>query len=62
MEALSSSLGNLLLDDKYTDLEIKCSGESFRVHRAVVCNKSAVLAEQCENGFLVSQSVKPLLT
>ncbi|KAK5155506.1 hypothetical protein LTS14_005767 [Recurvomyces mirabilis] len=36
------------IDGKWTDLEIRCQDRTFRVHRAVVCSKSAVLAEQCE--------------
>lgn len=56
MDSLSSGLGSLLLDGKYTDLEIKCGDKSFKVHRAVVCNKSAVLAKQCD---LVSELHPP---
>ncbi|CAK3976998.1 BTB POZ domain [Lecanosticta acicola] len=51
-ESITRNIGNLLLDGRFSDLKIICQGEEVKVHRAVVCNRSAVLAEECDGGFL----------
>lgn len=43
----------LLNDSKYADLEIRCDGKTFKVHRAIVCPRSKVLDIECSGGFLV---------
>ncbi|KAF2165107.1 hypothetical protein M409DRAFT_24493 [Zasmidium cellare ATCC 36951] len=52
MAALASNIGALLHDPKYADLEIRCGGKSFKVHRAIVCSRSKVLDRECSGGFL----------
>ena len=56
MDSLTNGIGSLLLDPKYSDLEIRCDGKTFRVHRAIVCSKSKVLAEECDGVGEVSTS------
>lgn len=38
-------------DDKYADLTITCQGETFKVHRAVVCPRCKFFEACCEGGF-----------
>ncbi|KAK4550799.1 hypothetical protein LTR36_000379 [Oleoguttula mirabilis] len=51
MEHLTKSIGSLLLDPKYSDLEIRCEGRSYNVHRAIVCSSSEVIARMCNGEF-----------
>lgn len=39
---------DLLSSGKYSDLTIKCGDRSFKVHKAVVCPKSPVIAAECD--------------
>ncbi|KAK4580325.1 hypothetical protein LTR86_000528 [Recurvomyces mirabilis] len=48
MGLLSRNVEGPSIDDKWTDLEIRCHDGTFRVHRAIVCPKSVALAAQCE--------------
>lgn len=59
MAAPASSVGALLNDPKYADLEIRCDGKSFKLHRAIVCPRSKVLDIECSGGFLVDSHLPP---
>ena len=50
-----SDLHKLLLSEKYSDLTFACNGEEFRVHKAVVCIQSPILAAACDGPFKVRQ-------
>ncbi|TKA40365.1 hypothetical protein B0A54_09314 [Friedmanniomyces endolithicus] len=48
MNNLIKQMGSLLREPKFWDLEIKCEGRSYYVHRLIVCSNSPVLARECE--------------
>ncbi|SMQ54779.1 unnamed protein product [Zymoseptoria tritici ST99CH_3D7] len=50
IQSLTDATTRLSLDQKYADLEIHCGGQVFKVHRAVVCSASAVMAAQYDCG------------
>lgn len=60
MDSLVRGIADLLRTGNFSDLEVKCGGESFKVHRAVVCTRSTVMARQCSGGFMVSQVMHPV--
>lgn len=51
MDSLATSIGELLLDPKYADLEIQCGGKRFLVHRPIVCKRSRVIERECDGLF-----------
>lgn len=51
--AIYRSLRRLFLDDKYADLTIRCDGQDFRVHRAILCPQSPFFDRACHGGFKV---------
>ena len=53
MESLAKGIGSLLRDPKYSDLEIRCEGRTYYVHRAIMCSRSQVLAKECDGDFKV---------
>lgn len=48
---LLEGTANLLISEKYSDLTIITQTRSFKVHRAVVCTQSKVLAAMSDSGF-----------
>ncbi|KAK3683094.1 hypothetical protein LTR37_020579 [Vermiconidia calcicola] len=46
-----SVIAGLQNNPDFSDLTIKCHGREFRVHRAVVCQFSPVIADQCNSTF-----------
>ena len=52
-QALLARIADFFSDPKYSDVEIRCEGKSFQVHRNVVCSLSKVLAKECDDGFQV---------
>ncbi|KAK1055665.1 hypothetical protein LTR12_008525 [Friedmanniomyces endolithicus] len=49
MSGIIREMGALLRDPKFWDLEVKCEGRSYYVHRVIVCSNSPVLARECES-------------
>ena len=43
----------MMMSQKYTDLVLCCQGKEFKVHRAIICTQSPVLAAACDGGFKV---------
>jgi len=43
--------GELLETGKFSDLTIKCCGESFKVHKAVICPRSPFFMKACNGEF-----------
>ncbi|CAG7980488.1 unnamed protein product [Penicillium salamii] len=41
----------MLLDPKYSDLNIVCSDKVFSVHKCIVCTQSEFFAKACDGGF-----------
>jgi BTB/POZ domain len=48
----------LLNTGKFSDLTIKCHGESFKVHKAVVCPCSPFFMKACDGKFQVTAPTK----
>ena len=46
-------LAQLMDSEKYSDLKLVCQGLEFKVHKAIVCTQSPVLAAACDGGFQV---------
>jgi len=48
-EQLTATMGlaNFLQKRKDSDLAIACDGHVFKVHKRVLCAKSAVIAKEC---------------
>ena len=42
--------------EKYSDLKFVCQRQEFKVHKAIVCTQSRVLAAACDGGFQVRLS------
>jgi hypothetical protein len=56
MFSKSATLHNLALlmgAEKYSDIKLVCQGQEFKVHKAIVCTQSSVLAAACNRGFQV---------
>jgi hypothetical protein len=47
LEQTASLFGN----DEYADLEIRCEGRSFKVHKAIICTASSVIASACRHAM-----------
>lgn len=46
-------LAQLMDSEKYSDLKLVCQGLEFKVHKAIICTQSPVLAAACDGGFQV---------
>ncbi len=44
---------SLMITGKYSDLMIECQGVEWRVHKAIVCMRSVVMAKMVESGMKV---------
>jgi hypothetical protein len=51
--AAPHSLALLMGSEKYSDLKLVCQGQEFKVHKAIICTQSPVLAAACDGGFQV---------
>ncbi|KAF4632577.1 hypothetical protein G7Y89_g5550 [Cudoniella acicularis] len=47
----SIGLAQLLNSEKYSDLKLVCQGQEFKVHKAIVCTQSPVLAAASNGSF-----------
>ncbi|CAG8950318.1 hypothetical protein HYFRA_00006811 [Hymenoscyphus fraxineus] len=54
--SLLSTISSLRNDDKYTDLEIRCQGQVFNVHKAIVCKQVEFFAACVDGNFQESQT------
>lgn len=52
--ALRQALGRIKDTDQYCDLKLLCRGREFKVHQAIVCPQSSVLAAAVSGNFKVS--------
>lgn len=50
-KGLLESTASLLISEKYSDLTITTEARSFKVHRAIICTQSKVLAAMSDSGF-----------
>ncbi|KAM0805976.1 hypothetical protein BDR22DRAFT_884382 [Usnea florida] len=55
-KSLVEGVESLLGSEKYSDLTITTQHRSFKVHRAIVCSQSKVLAAMCDSGFRESST------
>ncbi|KAK4910935.1 hypothetical protein LTR49_020461 [Elasticomyces elasticus] len=44
-----SDIATLMDNKKYSDLTISCHGHNFKVHKAIMCSASSVIAAACDN-------------
>ena len=55
-KSLIEGVESLFGSEKYSDLTITTQHRSFKVHRAIVCSQSKVLAAMCDSGFRESST------
>ena len=48
-QALSDNIATLMESEKYSDLIIKCQGQEWHVHKAIICSASPFLAKECDS-------------
>ncbi|KAI9701780.1 MAG: hypothetical protein M1836_001124 [Candelina mexicana] len=53
---MASQIENLLITGKYADLVLRCHEVDLKVHRAIVCSQSPVLAAAVDGPFQEAQS------
>ena len=51
------AISQLRATQKYSDLTLVCEEQEFKVHKAIVCSQSPVLAAACDGDFKVSSGV-----
>ena len=55
-KCLIEGIASLWGSEKYSDLTVTTQHRSFKVHRAIVCPQSKVLAAMCDSGFKESST------
>ena len=55
-KSLNEGVGSLLGSQKYSDLTLNTRNRSFKLHKAIVCSQSTVLAAMCDSGFKESST------
>lgn len=53
-EMLGESRKEMLLNGRYSDMEIECENFTFKVHRNIVCSQSDFFKAAMKGGFAVS--------
>ncbi|KAI0913842.1 hypothetical protein F4823DRAFT_575669 [Ustulina deusta] len=53
MANVGTTVAQLLLSEKYSDLTLVCNGQEFRVHKAIVCPQSPVIDSALKGRFEV---------
>ncbi|KAF2434942.1 hypothetical protein EJ08DRAFT_385400 [Tothia fuscella] len=51
LKELTGAMENLFIDGKYTDLTVSCQDDTYRVHKAIICNQCSFFAKACDGGF-----------
>ena len=54
-DSLLLAVAQLRKSAKYSDLTLTCNKVEFKVHKAIVCSQSPVLAAACDGDFKVRQ-------
>ncbi|KAH6640171.1 hypothetical protein F5144DRAFT_87652 [Chaetomium tenue] len=62
MAAIYDGLASLYGDEKYTDLTVTCGGQTFRLHRAVICSQSPFFEKACSGNFVEAATGRVDLT
>ena len=55
-KSLTEGVRSLFGSEKYSDLTVTTQDRSFKVHKAIVCSQSRVLAAMCDSGFKESST------
>ncbi|MCJ1475053.1 hypothetical protein MMC13_003713 [Lambiella insularis] len=55
MEAPLDGLHKLLGTSEYSDFTVNCGGKTWRIHRAIVCSRSAYFKKACDGAFKEAQ-------
>lgn len=53
-EAMVTSLQTLFESSQYSDMNVRCGFEEFKLHRAIVCPRSKFFATACNGQVQVS--------
>ncbi|KAK3069900.1 hypothetical protein LTR53_011410 [Teratosphaeriaceae sp. CCFEE 6253] len=55
-EARLADIAKLMVTEAYSDLTIVCAGQEFKVHKAIMCSASTVMAAECDNDMREKKS------